>query len=137
MVIYEKENKLNINFENSMQGTPDLQISKEDGKTSVTVDGQPGGGESNIMLVGLSIDSVSGDEVLDKTWKEIHDALMSGTPVYLKYQEGESYSAVWPVLCAYTVNGSYGVEFVYHSDAPMHLIFTASSENDYPMYKNK
>lgn len=40
MLIYEKNNKLNINFDNEVSEQPDLQISKEDGKTSVTIDGQ-------------------------------------------------------------------------------------------------
>ena len=44
MLIYEKNNKLNINFDNEVSEQPDLQISKEDGKTSVTIDGQSGGG---------------------------------------------------------------------------------------------
>jgi hypothetical protein len=44
MLIYEKENKLNINFDNEVSEQPDLQISKEDGKTSVTIDGQESGG---------------------------------------------------------------------------------------------
>jgi hypothetical protein len=40
MLIYEKDNKLNINFDNEVSENPDLQIGKEDGKTSVTIDGQ-------------------------------------------------------------------------------------------------
>lgn len=39
MLIYEKDNKLNINFENSMQETPDLQIGKDGDKTEVLIDG--------------------------------------------------------------------------------------------------
>lgn len=31
MIIYEKENKLNINFDNSAEAEPDVVISKEDG----------------------------------------------------------------------------------------------------------
>ncbi len=96
----------------------------------------PGGG-SNIMLVGVNIDSDSGDAVLDKTWKEIHDALASGTPVYVKYTEPTgSYvaCAVWPVLYAYMKKGNYGVILVYDHTIPSIIPseFTASSENDYP-----
>lgn len=46
MLIYEKDNKLNINFDNEISEDSDLQISKEDGKTQVLIDGQPGGGGS-------------------------------------------------------------------------------------------
>lgn len=44
MLIYKKNNKLNINFDNEVSEQPDLQISKEDGKTSVKIDGQESGG---------------------------------------------------------------------------------------------
>ena len=40
MLIYEKNNKLNINFDNEVSEQPDLQISKEDGKTQILIDGQ-------------------------------------------------------------------------------------------------
>lgn len=40
MLIYEKDNKLNINFENSTEQQPDISIGKEDGKTEIMVDGQ-------------------------------------------------------------------------------------------------
>ena len=40
MLIYEKDNKLNINFENSTEKQPDISIGKEDGKTEIMVDGQ-------------------------------------------------------------------------------------------------
>lgn len=44
MLIYEKDNKLNINFENTVDGEPDLQIGKDGDKTEVLIDGQQGGG---------------------------------------------------------------------------------------------
>jgi hypothetical protein len=40
MLIYEKDNKLNINFENSTEEQPDISIGKENGKTEIMVDGQ-------------------------------------------------------------------------------------------------
>ncbi len=43
MLIYEKNNKLNINFENEINEDPDIQISKENGETQVLIDGQPVG----------------------------------------------------------------------------------------------
>lgn len=44
MLIYEKDNKLNINFDNEVNENSDLQISKEDGKTQILIDGQESGG---------------------------------------------------------------------------------------------
>jgi hypothetical protein len=58
MLIYEKNNKLNISFDNKVSENPDLQISKEDGKTQVLIDGQPGGGGdvSQLPVVDISDD---------------------------------------------------------------------------------
>lgn len=39
MLIYEKDNKLNISFENKTEN-PDVVLGKEDGKTQILVDGQ-------------------------------------------------------------------------------------------------
>lgn len=39
MLIYEKNNKLNINFDNEISENPDLQIGKDGDKTEVLVDG--------------------------------------------------------------------------------------------------
>lgn len=98
------------------------------------------GGGSNIMLVGVNIDSDSGDAVLDKTWKEINDALASGTPVYVKYLQANELStvcAVWPVLYTVTgVGGSCTVKFPKDGSGigPWGAVdFIASSENDYPV----
>jgi hypothetical protein len=46
MLIYEKDNKLNINFENSVDGEPDLQIGKDGDKTQILVDGKESDGSS-------------------------------------------------------------------------------------------
>lgn len=77
MLIYEKENKLNINFDNEVSEQPDLQISKEDGKTSVTIDGQPSGGGGGVFAVEFT----SGQQyhlIADKTLKEIYDNAFQG-----------------------------------------------------------
>lgn len=53
MLMYEKNNKLNINFDNEVSETPDLQISKEDGKTQVLIDDQSvGGGQLPVVSTG-------------------------------------------------------------------------------------
>ena len=50
MLIYENNNKLNINFDNEVSENPDLQIGKEDGKTEVLINGQPVGGWSVLVI---------------------------------------------------------------------------------------
>ena len=74
MIVYEKENKLNINFENSVSETPDLQISKEDGKTSVTIDGQSGGGGVNPVIIEVTPTSDTQGTWSGATWEELMTA---------------------------------------------------------------
>lgn len=89
MLIYEKDNKLNINFENSVDGEPDLQIGKDGDKTKILVDGQESGGGSNAPLICTDTGGT-----LDKTMGEIQAAFFSGRLV-IRY-EGEGYSALIP-----------------------------------------
>lgn len=41
MIVYEKNNKLNINFENSVTESPNISIGEEDNKTNILIDGEP------------------------------------------------------------------------------------------------
>lgn len=70
MLIYKKNNKLNINFDNEISENPDLQISKEDGKTSVKIDGQESvtsvnGKTGAVMLTAADLDDSFKDALLD------------------------------------------------------------------------
>ena len=78
MLIYEKDNKLNINFDNEVSEQPDLQISKEDGKTEVLIDGQPGSGGGGALVVHFTYNAQTGYIDADKTCKEILDASKIG-----------------------------------------------------------
>lgn len=81
MLIYEKNNKLNINFDNEVSEQPDLQISKEDGKTSVTIDGQEsGGGGGETLRASFTQNGVV--TICDKTIAEIYSAYTAGKYVY-------------------------------------------------------
>lgn len=55
MLVYEKDNKLNINFDNKVDDSPDLSIGKSGDKTQILVDGQPsgggGGGGANVLTL--------------------------------------------------------------------------------------
>lgn len=86
MLIYEKENKLNINFDNEVSEQPDLQISKEDGKTSVKIDGQESGGGSG----GGAFIVHDNSGTLDKTWEEIYNAMDAGNISVIKANVDES-----------------------------------------------
>ena len=78
MLIYEKDNKLNINFDNEVSEQPDLQIGKSGDKTQISVNGQSSGGGSFVIHVNeITTDNGTKYE-LDKTWQEISDAIEAG-----------------------------------------------------------
>jgi hypothetical protein len=110
MIVYEKNNKLNINFDNEVNENPDLQISKEDGKTQILVDGQESGGvpvveagdagkvlsvsssgtpvwdDRGPLLVTFSGTTADGNAACDKTWEEISAAITAGRTLVIQYQ---------------------------------------------------
>lgn len=87
MLIYEKNNKLNINFDNSTEAEPDVVISKEDGQVNIEAGGQPiGGGGSEPLVVTFSGTTDDGNAECDKTRGEIVSAFTSGKIVSVIYE---------------------------------------------------
>ena len=93
MLIYEKDNKLNINFENSVTENPDLQIGKSGDKTQILVDGQESGGGSEPLVVTFTDANPAS---CDKTWAEIKEAYDSGREI-VAYCEHEESSRKWRI----------------------------------------
>ena len=92
MIIYEKENKLNINFDNSTEAEPDVAISKEDGQVNIEAGGQPiGGGGSEQFVVTFSGTTEGGNAECDKTLAEVVDAFASGKQVLFRYGDYDDY----------------------------------------------
>lgn len=89
MLIYEKNNKLNINFDNEVSENPDLQIGKDGDKTEVLIDGQPGGGSggSSPFIVTFSGNDDENTSACDKTWEQIVEAYTSGKQIITRYTE--------------------------------------------------
>jgi hypothetical protein len=78
MLIYEKDNKLNINFENSVNESPDLQIGKSGDKTEVLIDGQPGSGSGGgVYYVTFTIENDI-EWIPDKSIEEMAQAFNDG-----------------------------------------------------------
>ena len=72
MLIYENNNKLNINFDNEVSENPDLEIGKEDGKTEVLIDGQPvsgGSGGVEPVIVTITPTSQTGGTLTGAAWE--------------------------------------------------------------------
>ena len=86
MLIYEKENKLNINFDNSTEAEPDVVISKEDGQVNIEAGGEPVGGGSAILHLTFTKDRTTKVISCSKTIAEIKSAYDNNTPVDAIYQ---------------------------------------------------
>ena len=80
MLVYEKNNKLNINFDNEVSENSDLQISKEDGKTEVLIDGQSisGGGGTEPVIVTVNLISETEGTWSGATWNDLVEAYYDG-----------------------------------------------------------
>ena len=91
MIIYEKENKLNINFDNSIEAQPDVQLSKEDGQVNIEAGGQPvGGGSSGGTVVEFEWVPASGSA--DPYFK----SKVSASTVADAYKNGQSVVFYFP-----------------------------------------
>ena len=106
-----------------------------------------------VLICNSYYDSGKGEYVLNKTAGEIYDALVGGTPVYIKYQYGDitSYSGTMylaPIIAV--VNYAYTdmIRFVaskpkrqnfdskYYNYAPGVIVYYADSLNAYPSFSS-
>lgn len=102
MLIYEKDNKLNINFENSIEEQPDLQISKSGDKTEVLIDGQPGGsgGSGDTVDVAITINT-DNTVTTEATYLQLFNIINEGKKIRAlieKKNQGGSPSIMYEVL---------------------------------------
>lgn len=91
MLVYEKDNKLNINFDNKVDNSPDLSIGKSGDKTQILVDGQPsgGGGGADLFIVTITVtDGKPSTISADCTLAEINAAYDDGKIVVGKIVYG-------------------------------------------------
>lgn len=118
----------------------------------ITEAAQSGGG--GVLICNSSYDDDNDNYVLDKTAGEIYDALLAGTPVYIKYQYGtptETYEGTLylaPVIRFTNYNYTHDLK-IYASrpstgvvsntatvGLPGVLTYTASGLDEYPVFNN-
>lgn len=115
---------------------------------------QEGGGGGGALIVNSSWSGDLSNYVLDKTVQEIYDALLSGTPAYIKFQYGVLDSSavgtlyLAPVIKIYNYDYTNVIRVVaakpamsvvqstYNLAVPGCLIYGANGLNDYPVYVN-
>lgn len=112
------------------------------------------GGGGGAMIVTSSL--VNGVTIMDKTVQEIYDALMSGTPVYYKFQYGaigaDYITHAWlaPITYVYTYDFTNTIRVAVNRPSmgsasatgstgdylivPSSVVFQATGMNDYPTY---
>ena len=102
-----------------------------------TIDKASGGGGGGSDFFEVHYDEDTG--ALDKTWKEINDALLAGTvPFFVLTYEVEGQAGTAMYLCNYVqrLESLYTTAFtaiVYNSGATLDcFFFTTDSENGYP-----
>lgn len=114
-------------------------------------------GAGSALICNASYSDSAENFVLDKTVQEIHEALMSGTPVYCKYEYGVigsdyiSHSWLAPITYIYTYDTANVIRIVvqratlggatasgsvstYYCLVPSVVIFEAFSLNSYPVF---
>lgn len=138
MLIYEKNNKLNINFENELDN-PDIEI----GKGEINVDGNnivSGGGSGQTLIVNADYDNTG---MLNKTWSEIDNALSTGNRVIMINADRDGHNVFPCFFTAYHDGNStdpatesyYFVNFYDFSSSNVRkLTFKCSTIDDYPIF---
>ena len=133
--------KLN-NIENGIENVESLPsvTAEDDGDVLTVVSGAwakatPSGG---VFVVHDEYDGESGTDTLDKTWKEIHDALASGKFVPIVFINEEYNSAKQAYIYGAGVDGAGGdgdyEVMVYDISNNAYASFYADTENGYPSY---
>ena len=133
MLIYEKDNKLNINFDNEINENPDLQIGKSGDKTQISVNGQSSGGGSFVIHVNETTTDNGTKYELDKTWQEISDAIGAGMYCcVVDYKLDEDSGEMLPrqvIIGSVSINeGSYGLVSAFGEGTE----FSADTKDGYP-----
>lgn len=90
-----------------------------------------GGGGAEPLIVNFT-DDFDGYKNFDKTWKEVTDAYIAGTPVLCKYPEDEHVTKQYcSIVACGAFDGTYKVTVV---DSGSLYEYETDSENGYPRY---
>lgn len=151
MLIYEKENRLNINFENSVNETPDIQIGKDGDKTQILVDGQSSGGSGsgNVLTLYLDAEASEAHNKLPELYKNIectegwpsveegNEALLNATFIrVMAVHNGSIVGILFPLsICPannFTQRNLPAVSLFTMDEVPLHIENGESEEPEIP-----
>lgn len=87
---------------------------------SKQIDASEIGGGGGVLIITEEYDAGTDVGTLDKTWKEIHDAFISGIPCILYYPDGDDYTYIKIDKISYVQsNCPYSVsagEYIYSTE---------------------
>ena len=88
------------------------------------------------LIVNAEVDEQTEKEVLDKTWKEIHDAIVAGRNVVVAKESNSSWAGQHIVAYDYIteVGESLAEGEDYYLQVMMGTIYATSTENGYPAH---
>jgi len=89
--------------------------------------GSGGGGSVEPLIVQLIVDG--GNKRMDKTWQEIHDAMLSGVPAYV-FAVGTDSVEMYPILQCLLTGKGYLVNWL--NGSLVIATYSAITPNDYP-----
>lgn len=108
-----------------------MSTGKTVGLINALAGGSSGGGSSGGGVLVVHMDEDTG--ALDKTWKEIHDAVVAGQIVNIPIYNGETEAYTTLVGIAWmTSDDKYGL-WVYGSSSQDPALAIADTANDYPV----
>ena len=96
------------------------------------LNGGSSGGEG--LVVTCAFNSETKEGTLDKTWREIYDAMKAGTPVTIGWEEGsDDWFITSCINCSYD-GSQYNLDiFLNFTDSSTVFSFLAETEDDYPI----
>lgn len=91
------------------------------------------------LIVNAEVDGQTQREVLDKTWEEIHDAIVAGRNVIVAKESNSSWEGQHIVAYDYIteVGESLTEGEDYYVQVMMGTIYATSTENGYPAYGSR
>ena len=88
-------------------------------------------GAGGVLVVNINNQSGA----LDKTWQEIHDALMAGYYVSIPFTEGASTSQI--LVLEVEASDGYNVYGALFGDEKITFMFSTDSTEGYPVHQNE
>ena len=111
-------------------GLPSTDFSRQNREYIKELIEESGGGGESILIIHMQPipDDPDDNMILDKTWKEIADAVTAGTPAYIFLNTSEDGNTF--IYCTLVTQISH--TGLYNVTDTNNTSFVASTENDYP-----